>query len=91
MGHYIPQKKKFLSKVVELHYEGMGYDRISKIILVPVKRIRRWSSHVTLFDSMVNKINDRTIFILMRGQIHVQNPSQTNTAPGPEKAKKPQQ
>ena len=46
---------------------------------------------VTLFDSMVNKINDRTISILMRGQIPVQDPAQVNTAPDPEKAKKPQQ
>ena len=46
---------------------------------------------VTLFDKMVNKINDKTISILMRGQIPVQDPTQVNTAPDPEKAHKPKQ
>ncbi len=46
---------------------------------------------VTLFDKMVNKINDKTISILMRGQIPVQDPTQVNTAPDPEKAQKPKQ
>ena len=46
---------------------------------------------VTLFDKMVNKINDKTISVLMRGQIPVQDPSQVNTAPNPEKAQKPKQ
>jgi preprotein translocase subunit SecA len=46
---------------------------------------------VNLFNKMVNKINDKTISILMRGQIPVQDPTQVNTAPDPEKAQKPKQ
>ena len=39
---------------------------------------------VTLFDKMVNKINDQTVSILMRGQIPVQEPTNVNVAPAPE-------
>ena len=46
---------------------------------------------VNLFNKMVNKINDKTISVLMRGQIPVQDPTQVNTAPDPEKAQKPKQ
>lgn len=42
MGSYILQREKYLSKVVELRSEGMGYGRISKIIPVPEETIRRW-------------------------------------------------
>ena len=42
MGSYILQREKYLSQVVELRSEGMGYGRISKIIPVPEETIRRW-------------------------------------------------
>ena len=42
MGSYILQREKYLSKVVELRSESMGYGRISKIIPVPEETIRRW-------------------------------------------------
>ncbi|NDV65570.1 preprotein translocase subunit SecA [Bacteroides sp. 224] len=35
---------------------------------------------VTLFDTMVNKLNNQTIAILMRGQIPIQEPSQVRQA-----------
>jgi hypothetical protein len=41
MGSYILQREKYLSKVVELRSEGMGYGIISKIIPVPEETIRR--------------------------------------------------
>ena len=40
---------------------------------------------VTLFDKMVNKINDETVSVLMRGQIPVQEPTQVNVAPNPDR------
>ena len=45
---------------------------------------------VTLFDKMVNKINDQTSSILMRGQIPVQEPTQVKEAPAPERARQAQ-
>ena len=39
---------------------------------------------VTLFDKMVNKINDQTTSILMRGQIPVQEREQTNVKVAPD-------
>ena len=36
---------------------------------------------VNLFDAMVNKINDRTLSILMRGQIPMREPEQVHQAP----------
>ncbi len=36
---------------------------------------------VTLFDNMVNKINNNTVSVLMRGQIPVQDPQQVREAP----------
>ena len=36
---------------------------------------------VTLFDAMVNKINDKTLSILMRGQIPMREPEQVREAP----------
>lgn len=39
---------------------------------------------VTLFDSMVNKINNQTVSVLMRGQIPIQEPEQVRQA-APEK------
>ena len=45
---------------------------------------------VTLFDKMVNKINDQTVSILMRGQIPVQENSNVRVAPDP-KRNRPQQ
>ena len=36
---------------------------------------------VTLFDTMVNKINDKTLSILMRGQIPMREPEQVREAP----------
>ena len=35
----------------------------------------------TIFDNMVNKINERTVSVLTRGQIPQLDPSQVNTAP----------
>ena len=47
---------------------------------------------VTLFDKMVNKINDQTVSILMRGQIPVQEREQTNVKVAPDpKQRRPQQ
>ena len=47
---------------------------------------------VTLFDKMVNKINDQTVSILMRGQIPVQEKEQGNVrvAPDPKRNKQQQ-
>ena len=42
---------------------------------------------VTLFDKMVNKINDQTVSILMRGQIPVQENSNVRVAPDPKRNK----
>ena len=36
---------------------------------------------VTLFDAMINKINDKTLSILMRGQIPMREPEQVREAP----------
>ena len=47
---------------------------------------------VTLFDKMVNKINDQTVSILMRGQIPVQEREQKNVKVAPDpKQRRPQQ
>ena len=40
---------------------------------------------VKLFDNMVNKINNQTVSVLMRGQIPVQEPSQVQQAEAPTK------
>ena len=45
---------------------------------------------VTLFDKMVNKINDQTVSILMRGQIPVQENSNVRVAPDPKRSKQQQ-
>ena len=45
---------------------------------------------VTLFDKMVNKINDQTVSILMRGQIPVQENSNVKVAPDPKRNKQQQ-
>ena len=45
---------------------------------------------VTLFDKMVNKINDQTSSILMRGQIPVQEPTQVKEAPAPGRTRQTQ-
>ena len=42
---------------------------------------------VTLFDKMVDKINDQTISVLMRGQIPVQEPTNVRVAPEPSKTR----
>ena len=42
---------------------------------------------VTLFDKMVDKINDQTVAILMRGQIPVQENSNVRVAPDPKRNK----
>ena len=42
---------------------------------------------VTLFDKMVNKINDQTVAILTRGQIPVQENSNVKVAPDPKRNK----
>ena len=47
---------------------------------------------VTLFDKMVNKINDQTVSVLMRGQIPVQEREQGNVKVAPDpKRSRPQQ
>ena len=46
---------------------------------------------VNLFDSMVNKINDKTLSILMRGQIPMQQPEQVRQAPIETRAQRRQQ
>ena len=45
---------------------------------------------VTLFDKMVNKINDQTVSILTRGQIPVQENSNVRVAPDPKRNKQQQ-
>lgn len=46
---------------------------------------------VTLFDNMVNKINNQTVSVLMRGQIPVQEPEQVReAAPEPARVQRPQ-
>ena len=42
---------------------------------------------VTLFDKMVNKINDQTASILLRGQIPVQERQDVKVAPDPQRSK----
>ncbi len=42
---------------------------------------------VTLFDKMVNKINDQTASILLRGQIPVQERQDVHVAPDPKRSK----
>ena len=46
---------------------------------------------VTLFDSMVNKINEKTLSILMRGQIPMSEPGQVREAPAETRAQRRQQ
>ena len=46
---------------------------------------------VTLFDSMVSKINDQTASILMRGQIPVQEKEQTRVNVAPDQSRSKQQ
>ena len=46
---------------------------------------------VNLFDSMVNKINDKTLSILMRGQIPMREPEQVREAPVETRAQRRQQ
>ena len=46
---------------------------------------------VNLFDNMVNKINDKTLSILMRGQIPMREPEQVREAPIETRAQRRQQ
>ena len=46
---------------------------------------------VNLFDTMVNKINDKTLSILMRGQIPMSEPGQVREAPVETRAQRRQQ
>ena len=46
---------------------------------------------VTLFDAMVNKINDKTLSILMRGQIPMREPEQVREAPAETRTQRRQQ
>ncbi len=46
---------------------------------------------VNLFDAMVNKINDKTLSILMRGQIPMREPEQVREAPVETRAQRRQQ
>ena len=46
---------------------------------------------VTLFDSMVNKINDQTVSVLTRGQIPQLDPTKVNQAPQQAPRQQPQQ
>ena len=46
---------------------------------------------VNLFDAMVNKINDKTLSILMRGQIPMREPEQVREAPIETRAQRRQQ
>ena len=46
---------------------------------------------VNLFDAMVNKINDKTLSILMRGQIPMREPEQVREAPAETRAQRRQQ
>ncbi|MBQ1178479.1 MAG: preprotein translocase subunit SecA [Bacteroidaceae bacterium] len=46
---------------------------------------------VNLFDNMVNKINDKTLSILMRGQIPMREPEQVREAPVENRAQRRQQ
>ena len=46
---------------------------------------------VNLFDTMVNKINDKTLSILMRGQIPMREPEQVREAPVETRAQRRQQ
>ena len=46
---------------------------------------------VNLFDAMVNKINDKTLSILMRGQIPMQQPDEVRQAPIETRAQRRQQ
>jgi len=46
---------------------------------------------VNLFDAMVNKINDKTLSILMRGQIPMQQPDEVRQAPVETRAQRRQQ
>ena len=46
---------------------------------------------VNLFDTMVNKINDKTLSILMRGQIPMREPEQVREAPAETRAQRRQQ
>ena len=46
---------------------------------------------VNLFDAMVNKINDQTLSILMRGQIPMREPEQVREAPVETRAQRRQQ
>ena len=43
---------------------------------------------VNLFDAMVNKINDKTLSILMRGQIPMREPEQVHAAPAETQAQR---
>lgn len=45
---------------------------------------------VTLFDNMVNKINDQTVSVLMRGQIPEPDPAQMREAPAPNRSQRRQ-
>ena len=42
MGSYIAQREMYLEKALLLSKEGMGSERISRIIPVPSETIRRW-------------------------------------------------
>ena len=46
---------------------------------------------VTLFDAMINKINDKTLSILMRGQIPMREPEQVREAPAETRTQRRQQ
>ena len=46
---------------------------------------------VNLFDSMVDKINNQTVSILMRGQIPIREPEQVHEAPAQTRAQRRQQ
>ena len=74
--------KENLRELDELKHsvQNASYEQKDPLLIFKLESVK-------LFDNMVNKINNQTVSVLMRGQIPMQNPEQVREA-APEAARK---
>lgn len=72
--------KENLRELDELKHsvQNASYEQKDPLLIFKLESVK-------LFDNMVNKINNQTVSVLMRGQIPVQEPSQVQQAEAPTK------
>ena len=72
--------KENLRELDELKHsvQNASYEQKDPLLIFKLESVK-------LFDNMVNKINNQTVRVLMRGQIPVQEPSQVQQAEAPTK------